>query len=239
MLLDVDPEKRTKPCHYDSCQPKSERFGHNETRPELNWVNSFPVTAVRFGIETFGPQCWGGYHPELVVAGPNVGRSAWLAVQYSGNAAVAAYAARAQIPAIAFSAASGSRLPWDTDPAPKASAVYAELARNLTNTVIASGKPYLPPDIFLNVNFPPVDERCPDAASFKWILTRMNPGIHEPRDLLWCNKDRLPTENYVRHGPGCYISVSPGDAYTKKTSEDVRKQEVILKKLQSILSCFP
>jgi 5'-nucleotidase len=40
-------------------------------------VNSFPVDAVRFGIQTLSPQFFGGV-PDLVVSGPNIGsESSW------------------------------------------------------------------------------------------------------------------------------------------------------------------
>lgn len=38
----------------------------------LNYVNSFPVDAVRFGIQTLSPKFFGGA-PDFVVSGPNVG----------------------------------------------------------------------------------------------------------------------------------------------------------------------
>ncbi|KAM3520077.1 hypothetical protein NHJ13051_007072 [Beauveria bassiana] len=238
---DEPPADRKEPCQYDSCPPNSGPAGHNATRLDLNWVNSFPVTAIKYGIDTFGPQLWDGAAPELAVAGPNVGGNIWLAVPFSGTVGAASYAAHtARIPAIAFSGADhGSRLRWDTKPVPKISDVYAQLATNFTNAIVASGKPYLPDDVFLNVNFPDVDDSCPDAASFKWVLSRINPGFLSPKDVEWCGGDRLPTEHHVHDQSGCYISVSIGDASDKTTVNDLAKQQAVLNKLKSMLTCLP
>ncbi|TQV90612.1 5'/3'-nucleotidase SurE [Cordyceps javanica] len=186
-----------------------------------------------YGIDTFGPQLWDGAAPELAVSGPNVGANLWLAVPFSGTVGAAAYAAHtARIPALAFSGADHGRLRWDTYPVPTVSEVYARLAANLTDAVVASGKPYLPDDVFLNVNFPDVDDACPDAASFKWVLSRINPGLFSPKDVEWCGDDRLPTEHHVHDQRGCYISVSIGDAKDKTTVNDVAKQQIVLNKLK-------
>lgn len=174
------------------------------------------------------------------MSGPNVGANLWLAVPFSGTVGAAAYAAHtARIPALAFSGADGGRLRWDTSPVPHVSEVYAQLAANLTNAVVAAGKPYLPDDVFLNVNFPDVDDGCPDAASFKWVLSRINPGLFSPKDVQWCGSDRLPTEHHVHDQKGCYVSVSIGDAKDKTTSNDVAKQQAVLDKLKSMLTCLP
>ncbi|KAM3511621.1 hypothetical protein MY11210_004705 [Beauveria gryllotalpidicola] len=238
---DQPPPDRKEPCQYDSCPPNSGPAGHNATRPDLNWVNSFPVTALKYGIDTFGPQLWDGAAPELAVVGPNVGSNLWLVVPFSGTVGAASYAAHtARIPAIAFSGADHGRLRWDTEePVPTVSHVYAQLATSLTNAVVAAGKPYLPDDVFLNVNFPDVDDNCPDAASFKWVLSRINPGFFSPRDVEWCGGDRLPTEYHVHDQDGCYISVSIGDASDKTTVGDVAKQQAVLNKLKSMLTCLP
>lgn len=159
---------------------------------------------------------------------------------FSGTVGAASYAAHtAKIPAIAFSGADHGRLRWDTYPVPHVSEVYAQLAANLTNVIVASGAPYLPEDVFLNVNFPDVDDRCPEAGSFRWVLSRINPGIVSPKDVKWCGTERLPTEHHVHDQSGCYISVSVGDAKDKTTSNDVAKQQVVLNKLKSLLTCLP
>jgi broad specificity polyphosphatase/5'/3'-nucleotidase SurE len=194
---------------------------------------------MRYGIDTIGPQFWNGQAPELAVSGPNVGSNLYLAVHFSGTVGAAVYAAKTEkIPAIAFSGASEGTLAWNTSPEAQRSKVYAELAATLTNAVIASGKPYLPEDVFLNVNFPKVSTQCTQASQFKWVLSRINIGVFSADDVQQCGKTRLPTETSVVGTDGCYISVSVGDA-TDKTTAPAAKQAVVLKKLQSMLTCLP
>lgn len=67
----------------------------------------------------------------------------------SGTVGATTYAAHnAGIPAIAFSGATGSQTAWNASASyPHYSQVYADLALNLTNHLIASGTPYLPKDV--------------------------------------------------------------------------------------------
>ncbi|KAK3339676.1 survival protein sure-like phosphatase/nucleotidase [Lasiosphaeria hispida] len=237
--LDVEPHPRATSCQYSSCPPASGPIGCNATSPRLNWVNSFPVTAMRYGIETIGPQFWNGAAPDLAVSGPNVGSNLFLQVPFSGTVGTAVYAVGQKgIPAIAFSGASHGTLSWNTTPVPERSLVYAELAARLTDAVVASGKPYLPPNVWLNVNFPEASDECNSAANFKWVLSRINPGIFSPADVQQCGGTRLPTETDVANGDGCYVSVSVGDARDKSTAP-AAEQAVVLKKLGSLLSCLP
>lgn len=196
------------------------------------------MTSVRYGIDTFAPQIWNGQGPELVVSGPNVGSNLWLAVPFSGTVGVAVYSTHeAGIPAIAFSGASDGNLAFNTSPVPARSTVYAQLATQFTNAVLAAGAPYLPEDVWLNVNFPKVEGDCTDPAKFKWVLSRINPGVFSDKDVETCGSDRLPTENSVINAGGCRISVSVGDS-TDKTTAPAEKQAVVLQKLGSLLSCL-
>ncbi|RYP83733.1 hypothetical protein DL769_001307 [Monosporascus sp. CRB-8-3] len=236
---DREPEPRSKPCQYDSCPANSGPVGSNSTNPRLNWVNSYPVTSVKYGLSTFGPQIWNGQAPDLVVAGPNTGSNLWLAVQFSGTVGAAVHAARvAKIPSIAFSGADSAELPWNTSPVPPRSLVYAELATILTNRVLESGAPYLPEDVFLNVNFPSITSECSRASDFQWVLSRVNPGLISAPDVETCGDDRLPTETDVVNSDGCYVAVSVGDA-TDKTTAPREKQAVVLEKLADFLTCLP
>ncbi len=226
-------------CEYNSCPANSGPIGRNATSPRLNWVNSFPVTSMRYGIDTIGPQFWNGEAPELAVSGPNVGSNLFLAVPFSGTVGAAVYAAKNEkIPSIAFSGASDGTLAWNTSPEPLRSKLYAQLATTLTNAVIASGKPYLPENVFLNVNFPEVAGQCTEASQFKWVLSRINIGLFSAPDTKQCGSTRLPTETSVLDTDGCYISVSVGDA-NDKTTAPAEKQAVVLRKLQSMLTCLP
>jgi hypothetical protein len=62
----------TEPCEFDSCPTGSPAEGYNSSMPEFNYVNSFPVTAIEYGINTLAPNSFGGA-PDLAVTGPNVG----------------------------------------------------------------------------------------------------------------------------------------------------------------------
>lgn len=237
--LDAEPSPRAQPCLYDSCPAGSGPTGFNETRPELNWVNSFPVTSIKYGIDTFGPQLWDGAAPELAVTGPNVGSNLWLAVPFSGTVGAACYAAKtAGIPAIAFSGATEDRIPWNTSPVPEVSLVYAELATKLTDKIIASGAPYLPKNVFLNVNFPELGGDCTSVDDFQFVLSRINPGFFSSPDVEWCGDDRLPTETDVINAAGCFASISIGDA-EDKTTADAERQAVVLEKLKDFVVCLP
>ena len=223
---------------YDSCPGNNGPIGFNETSPGLNWVNSFPVTAMKYGIHILGPNRWGGEGPELAVSGPNVGANLWSVVEFSGTVGAASYAAnKTGIPALAFSGATTGHTAWN-EPAPKASRVYAELATKMTNKVIDSGRPYLPNGIFLNINFPEVDDRCSSVDDFEFVLSRINKGFTSPPDVEWCGSNKLPTESVVSVADGCYVSVSIGDAFDKTTANDER-QDVVLEKLKDILVCLP
>jgi len=202
-------------------------------------VNSFPVTAMRYGISLIGPQLWSGAPPDLAVAGPNVGSNLHLAVHFSGTVGAAVYASRvAGIPSIAFSGASTGPLPFDTNPVPLRSRLYAQLATQLVNTLTIQGKPYLPQDVWLNVNFPEVSEECSDARQFKWVLSRINVGLFSQPDVRICGGEKLPTETEVVGTEGCWVSVSVGDA-RDKTTVDRERQAVVVGRLGGLLSCLP
>lgn len=230
---------RKDACQYDSCPPDSGPFGVNETSPDLFWVNSFPVTAMRYGIDDFVKQAW----PEgadLAVSGPNVGTNVWLQVPFSGTVGAAVFASHERkIPAIAFSGASTGNLAWNTEPVPARSSVYGELAARLVDAVVAGGKPYLPEDVFLNVNFQKVDERCAEADDFSWVFTRINPGVFSAPDAEMCGDNRLPREAAViLRNDGCYATISVGDA-TDKSTAPAEKQAPVFARLADFVTCLP
>lgn len=247
---DEDPKPRTEACQYDSCPAGTNTtVGSNATDPTLNWVNSFPATSMRLGLGEIGPGVWGeGQEAELAVTGPNVGSNLVVQVPFSGTVGSACYAAHeAGVPAIAFSGLSNSSLgllggnaAWDANPAPESSAVFAELALNLTTRIIDSGAPYLPADTFLNVNMmAPVGE-CADPAAYKWVLTRINPStpLLSSADVKLCDRDTLPQETEVVHASsGCFVSVSVGDC-SDKTTADADVQQAVVDKIGDMLACF-
>lgn len=236
---DKKPEPRKEPCQYDSCPANSGPVGTDPNNPRLNWVNSFPVTAIKYGIDTFGPQVWDGQKPEMAVTGPNVGGNRYLQLPFSGTVGAAVEATKQGIPAIAFSGASGSSPQRfnATNPSPHAK-MYAELATFLVDQVIESGTPYLPSGAFLNVNFPDVTDKCKSFADFKWVLTRVTFGVFSPDDVHTCNRNKLPSEFEVGLRKDCFISVSVADP-ADKTTASADKQAVVLQKLGHILTCLP
>ncbi|PHH74159.1 hypothetical protein CDD82_5085 [Ophiocordyceps australis] len=237
---DKEPKARSKACQYSSCpEDTNARWGVNTTTGTEFWVNAYPATSVRYAIDEFAPEVWGAnVEPDMVITGPNVGANYWLGVPFSGTVGAACHAVDRGIPAIAFSAYSGPNAPWNMAPIPDRALLYADLAANLTNRILESGKPYLPRGVFLNVNFPKYKAPCTDAAKFKWVLTRIYPGLISPPDTETCGSTRLPTEREVIHSRrGCYVSISVGDASDKTTVDDQR-QKVVLDKLSDMLSCF-
>ena len=201
----------------------------------FNYVNSYPVTSVKYGLNTLSKQFFGG-PPEMVVAGPNVGSNLGLTTLISGTVGAATYASYTeQIPAIAFSGSSGSQTAWNVSPVPGYATIYAQLATTVTNALIASGTPYLPSDVYLNVNFPDAGSgtSCTSASDVKFVLSRINGASSSIQN---CGST-LPTETQVVMSDGCYASISVGNAQTKEDSSTAN-QQAVLTKLKSILSCL-
>ncbi|KAH7028778.1 survival protein sure-likephosphatase/nucleotidase-like protein [Microdochium trichocladiopsis] len=235
---DKEPEPRKTACQYNSCPANSGPVGTNTTDTRLNWVNSYPVTSLKYGLSTFGPQIWNGQAPELIVSGPNVGINAWLGDFFSGTVGAAVYGAKnAGIPSIAFSGKSEGTLAWNTSPVPVRSTFYAQIGTKITNAVIASGVPYLPANIFLNVNFPEVTDSCNSLDDVTYVLTRINIGLFSAPDALHCGTTRLPSEFDVINRKGCYVTVSVGDA-NDKTTASADKQKAVIDKIGSLFTCI-
>lgn len=116
----------------------------------------------------------------------------------------------------------------------------AALSTNVTNTLLASSTPYLPTNVYLNVNFPSAGSgSCTSASAFKFVLSRVNSASSgAAADVATCGSTRLPTESKVVGTSGCYVSVSVGNAGTKGDST-AANQAVVLGKLKGILSCLP
>jgi 5'/3'-nucleotidase SurE len=190
---------------------------------------------MRYGIQNL-TNILGG-NADLAVAGFNVGANAGSTVLISGTAGAATEAAKLGVPAIAFSGKSGSQVAWTTA-TETYQQVYADLSTNVTDALIKSGTPYLPKDIWLNVNFPTVnDNTCSQTGEFKFVLSRINAGVGG--DVETCGGTTLPSESSViSNGNGCYASISVGDA-NNKSDVDAATQKIVLDKLSSILSCLP
>ncbi|CAK4034748.1 Acid phosphatase [Lecanosticta acicola] len=223
-------------CEFGSCPAGSPPFGNNASMPRFNYVNSYPVTSMRYGLQNLSQIYFGG-PPDIAVAGPNVGTNLGLVTTISGTVGAATEAAKEGFPALAFSGSSGSQTAW-TAPVESYMRIYADLSTNVTQTIVDAGKPYLPQGIWLNVNYPAVDDACSEAGDFKFVLSRVYPAIPVvTKDVETCGSDQLPTERDVVGTDGCYASVSV--ANTSKLDVDAATQAVVLKKLQPILSCLP
>jgi len=210
---------------------------------------------MRYGIQTLAPKYFQG-PPDIAVAGFNVGgKRSWIfliqtptesislanlgtTVLISGTVGAATEAAKEGIPAIAFSGTTGSQTEYTASREPYVN-VYAYLSTNVTQSLVASGKPYLPSNIWLNVNYPAVSGGiCSSTADFKFVLSRINSALSStPADISTCGSSRLPTETKVVGTAGCYASISVGVATTKGDAS-AADQAVGLTKLATILSCL-
>lgn len=195
---------------------------------------------MRYGIKRFSPKHFNG-PPDIAVAGPNVGSNFGLVTQFSGTVGAATEAVKEGIPAIAFSGSSGSQTAWN-EPVKHYVNVYADLATNITQTVAHSGKPYLPKNVWLNVNFPALGSHgCHKTADFKFVLSRIHHAVPfiTDDDVETCgNGGRLPVEEDVVHTNGCYASIAVGKA-DDKLDADAKQQRKVLRKLRGMLSCLP
>ena len=206
----------------------------------FNYVNSYPATSVRYGLETSKP-FFNGY-PDLVVTGPNVGSNLDIINLISGTVGAAQFATwNAGVPAIAFSGRDGDHTAWNVRPVPRYSTIYAALATKVVNTLTMSGGgPFLPWGVFVNVNFPSVGHKrsCTSADQVKFVLTRSYATSDPARvDFTTCGGQRLPTERSVIQADGCYGSISVANA-SKTFDSSVANQADVHQKLGPILSCF-
>lgn len=235
---DATPGTVTSGCEFNSCPAGSPPYGSDSSNPRFNYVNSYPVTSIRYGIQTLSPKFFGGA-PDIAVAGYNVGANLGSTTLISGTVGAATEAALEGIPAIAFSGTSGSQVSYTTA-TQTYQTVYAQLSTNVSTTLVGSGKPYLPDGIWLNVNYPTVSSStCSSASRFRFVLSRINSASSSAAaDVRTCGSARLPTESSVVGTSGCYASISVGVA-SNKTDATASQQAVVLQKLQSILSCLP
>lgn len=70
--LDAPPTVVTDGCEYDSCPDGSPPVGSNSSEPRFNYVNSYPVTSMQYGLQNLSETFFGGT-PDLALAGFNVG----------------------------------------------------------------------------------------------------------------------------------------------------------------------
>ncbi|RDB15111.1 Acid phosphatase [Hypsizygus marmoreus] len=235
------PVPLTQPCEFNTCPTGSPAIGFNASDPLLNYVNAFPVDAVRVGIQILAPRLLGG-RPDLIFSGSNVGNNLGPGITGSGTVGAASEAALEGFPSIAFSGSSTAQVSYttlETDPnstASRAAIIYTTLSLTFIQALLASPAPILPLGISLNVNYPPTTN-CPTASSFSFVLTRIavNPLA---TDVTTCGTNHLPDESSTVRSGGCFASVSVFNALTK-TDVSAATQRVVLNKLTSILTCLP
>ncbi|KAF2160573.1 hypothetical protein M409DRAFT_70326 [Zasmidium cellare ATCC 36951] len=236
---DEEPEEVGEDgCEFASCPAGSPPYGKSESEPRFNYVNSYPVTSMRYGIQNLSTTFFQG-PPDIAVAGFNVGTNLGIVTSISGTVGAAVEAVKEGVPAIAFSGSTGHQTAWNAPLQPYMT-IYADLSANVTQTLTSSGKPYLPEDVFVNVNFPAVNDRCHSTSSFKFVFSRIYPAVpvFTPDDVETCGSKRLPVErSVVKNTAGCFASISVGN--TDKVDVDAELQAAVLEKLKGILSCLP
>ncbi|KAI5122404.1 hypothetical protein M0805_002955 [Coniferiporia weirii] len=233
-------------CEFSSCPPDAPATGSDPNDARLNYVNSFHVTSVRFGIQTAAPPFFDGTGPDFVVSGPNVGTNLGPGITGSGTVGAACEAAKEGFPSVALSGAGGSQVSFTTLNTSSASTttaeVFAALGTTFTQALLAAPfsatSPILPPNITLNVNYPEATGDCTDPTAFSFVLTRLAPATDTtPSDVSTCGTDRLPTENSIVALSGCFASVSAINATTTKTDVDASTQGFVLNRLSTFLTC--
>ncbi|KAK0463064.1 sure-like protein [Desarmillaria tabescens] len=229
------------PCEFDTCPIFSPAEGFNASDPRLNYVNSFPVDSVRFGIQTLAPQFFDGSAPDFVVSGPNVGNNLGPVILNSGTVGAACEAALEGIPSVAFSANTGSQISYTTlesDPNSTntlAALTYAQLSVKFVQALTSAKGTILPPGISVNVNYPSTS-KCPEPSDFSFILSRIN-ADEDATDVERCGTTHLPAEADVVT-QGCFVSVSVFNASTK-ADVGADTQAFVLDRIGGILSCLP
>ncbi|KAG8706420.1 hypothetical protein FRC09_002420 [Ceratobasidium sp. 395] len=232
---DAPAKPLTKPGQYDSVPSGASAQGANSTDPRLNYVNSYPVTAIKYGTATLAPKFFGGA-PDIVVTGPNLGNNLGSTTKISGTVGAATEAVKEGIPAIAFSGQSGSGRSYTTLKPGDQSFVYAQVAQKLVAALTATAKPWLPTGVGLNVNFPAISSTCASVNDFKFVLTSIYKDSSRT-DVETCGNDgHLPDESSVLSKSGkCYVTVSVFNA--NKLDASAEQQAAVLAKLSPLLTC--
>ncbi|KAH9916245.1 sure-like protein [Epithele typhae] len=245
------PTPLSQPCEFNTCATGSPAEGSDPSNARLNYVNSFPVDSVRFGIQTLAPKIFGSA-PDFIVSGPNVGNNLGTVTANSGTVGAACEAAKEGFPAVAFSAKTASQVSFTTlqsspnSQSSKSAQIYAALTTNFTQTLLGpSARPIIPSGMIVNVNYGATtftssgtaNGGCTSASDFKWVFTRLlkNSTAH---DVSTCGSTVLPDESTVV-GAGCFASVTVMDA-THKADVNSSVQAQVLNRLtpSGLLTCF-
>ncbi|KAJ6447171.1 PQ loop repeat protein [Purpureocillium lavendulum] len=244
VVLSAPAGDRSHGKFYD--YPMDGPTNRNASRPDLNWVNGHPVHGVRYGVEFTGPEHWMGQRPDLVVTGPNRGHSIWPWHFHIPHVVAAAYASSAHaVPAISFSVPARRQAMWlwnETAP-PVSASVYAELAATLIDHLAESagdGKPLLPWQTYLNVNFPVRTEACEKASDFKWFFAGASPPDFPPRaaEVKWCgNTAWQPEYEVLGYREECRISVAISDGADMTDRNDRETRSDLVTRLAKLIKC--
>ena len=198
---------------------------------------------MEMGIKKFGPIRWEGLKPELAVTGPNNGKAVGSKLFESGVIGAAVVASRMGIPGIAFSAGKEKEsMAWDAPEAVE-NHVYAELAAEVVDAIVTHGKPYLPKDVFLSVNFQTYNnETCNHPSVYHWGVARLGPSLFRdlvgPPDVKWCQRWLdWDAELMDYKSPNCWVSIGIGENRARTTTNNRRKQRAVIEKFKRKLSC--
>ncbi|KAG8813910.1 hypothetical protein FRC19_002098 [Serendipita sp. 401] len=233
--LKADPIPLINEGEFGTIPVGAPAVGADPNDPNIYYVNSFPASAMEHGIKNLAGKVLGG-RPDLAVTGVNVGDNLGLIkTQFSGTIGAAAEAISQGIPAIAFSGIDGEQHSYKESD--KVAKLYAQVAARFVNAVIQSGAPYLPKGVGLNVNLPDADA-CPNAAEYKFVLSRVNIDINPfTKDVKQCGSKHLPTESSVIDRDGCYVPVSVFKA-SSKLDVDKETQKIVRDKLSALFVCM-
>ncbi|CAD6902640.1 unnamed protein product [Tilletia controversa] len=221
--------------------------GKEKSDDRIWYVNSYPVSSVQVGLEQLAPTVFNGSQPDLVVAGPNEGSNLGLSYLVSGTYGAARYAVEQGIPAIAFSAGDSTHRPYTViKGADDQAYVYARLATAFIERLTEGGKPFLPRNTGLNINFPSAITRDCTPGKEMYILTRLLGTIDPDPDACTCGQShnragcKLPVEVDLSKNPdlGCAITISVFEPSQWSPDASATQQAAVLDRLQGILSCI-
>jgi len=251
---DKPPTYLRAPGEFNSLPFGAPPTGFNQSQPRFNYVNSYPATSMKHGIDVVAPKFFDGNKPDLAVAGVNVGRNMGIGDTFSGTYGCALMADSMGVPAIAFSAGTGDQISWETTPVPMYVQLYSDLAVKIIDTLVANEQPWMNPGTFIAVNFPRVGSECPHwgavenpqctkVEDFKFILTSANSwGRWFPKDVFTCGAKTLPNDVWImdtlmRKEDGCYVTITVMNR--SRFNADPPEQSTVKENLRSILSCLP
>ncbi|PFH50365.1 hypothetical protein AMATHDRAFT_75649 [Amanita thiersii Skay4041] len=238
------PTPLVEPCEFDTCPAGSPPEGSDPNDVRINYVNSYPVDAVHYGVQTLAPRFFDS-PPDLVVSGANIGHNVGTNIADSGTVNAACHAAHQGIPSIAFSGSgkNGAQVSYTTltsDPdslATRTALIYSSLVVLFIDHLLSGPhSPIVPPGTILNINLAST-KHCQTAGDFAFILTRIASADDDtPPDIETCGSTKLPTDFTVIQ-QGCFVTVSVVNA-TTMADVDASFQGLVLEQLDSLLTCI-